>query len=194
MVVVGKVVLKLTGADQKAVEAVARRLARALRPGDVVLLFGSLGVGKTTFVRAVARALRVKDAVRSPSFTIANVYAGPVTVQHLDLYRLDDIAAEDALALEEYVRDDAVTLVEWPEAGLERLGQARWVVRLDHESLNRRRLELEVGDEEAAARWEAAELQAHVNGASKNGAAAGGAPAGDALVGGDERTSGANLG
>ena len=63
------------------------------------------------------------DPVRSPSFTLANIYAGRLLIQHLDLYRLDDIGDDDALALEEYVRGDAVTLVEWPQAGLGRLGR-----------------------------------------------------------------------
>ena len=61
--------------------------------------------------------------MRSPSFTIANIYAGRVLVQHLDLYRLDEIGDDDALALEEYVGDDAVTLVEWPQAGVGTAGR-----------------------------------------------------------------------
>ena len=71
------------------VATLARRLADAIRPGDLVFLEGPLGAGKTTFVRALADALGVTDPVRSPSFTIANIYKGDVTVQHLDLYRLD---------------------------------------------------------------------------------------------------------
>ena len=72
----------------------------------------------------MAEALDVTDPVRSPSFTLANIYAGRMTVQHLDLYRLDEIGDDDALALEEYVCGDAVTLVEWPQAGIGRLGPA----------------------------------------------------------------------
>ena len=73
--------------------------------------------------------------MRSPSFTIANVYAGPLVVNHLDLYRLEEIADEDTLALEEYRSPDAVTFVEWPEAAGERLGNPQWVVRLDHDTI-----------------------------------------------------------
>ena len=135
-------------------ERIGRRLARALRLGDLVLLEGPLGAGKTTFVRAVARGLDVTDPVRSPSFTIANIYSGRMPVQHLDLYRLDDIGDDDALALEDYVGGDAVTLVEWPEAGAGRLGAPDWTVRIRHESLRTRGLEVEAMSGEAAERWE----------------------------------------
>lgn len=134
----------------------ARRLARALALGDLVLLLGPLGAGKTAFVREVAAGLGVTDPVRSPSFTLANVYAGPVTVHHLDLYRLEGVGESDALALEEYLSPRAVTLVEWPQAGAERLGEAAWVVRLDHETVETRRLVLRARDALVAARWERA--------------------------------------
>lgn len=138
---------------QGELEAIAFRLARTLLPGDLVLLYGPLGAGKTTFVRAVARGLDVTDPVRSPSFTIANIYSGRMTVQHLDLYRLDDIGDDDAVALEEYVGADAVTLVEWPEAGLGRLGPATWIVRLEHRTPERRTLTLEAATDDAFRRW-----------------------------------------
>jgi tRNA threonylcarbamoyladenosine biosynthesis protein TsaE len=152
----GHVVLHSRGVRLDKLERIGRRLARAVRPGDLVFVYGPLGVGKTTFVRAVARGLEVVDTVRSPSFTIANIYSGRFAVQHLDLYRLDDIGDDDALALEEYVRADAVTLVEWPETGLGRLGAATWTVRLEHESLYERSLLIEAATEEASRRWEEA--------------------------------------
>ncbi len=152
------VILQETGVDLARLRKIGECLASALRPGDVVLLFGPLGAGKTTLVRMMARALGVTDAVRSPSFTIANIYAGLVTVNHLDLYRLQSIEEEDALALEEYLTPDAITLVEWPEAGSGRLGQPAWTVHLGHESLETRTVLLEAGDEEARARWRAADI------------------------------------
>lgn len=156
MVAMGCVVLRESDVSLRRLEQIGRTLARALRGGDLVLLYGPLGAGKTTFVRAVAKALGARDAVRSPSFTIANIYAGSVTIQHLDLYRLEEIGDDDAVALEEYVQEDAVTLVEWPEAGLGRLGRPMWTVRLDHQTLRERRIELEAADAEIARRWTSA--------------------------------------
>ncbi len=150
------VILEETGVHLARMEEIGRQLASALRPGDVVLLFGPLGAGKTTLIRVVARALGVTDSVRSPSFTIANIYAGPVTINHLDLYRLEGIEEEDALALEEYLTPDAVALVEWPEAGREQLGEPAFEIHLDHESLETRTVRVETDREAVAERWNAA--------------------------------------
>jgi tRNA threonylcarbamoyladenosine biosynthesis protein TsaE len=152
----GHVVFESDAAKLDELADCGRRLGRALRLGDLVFLEGPLGAGKSTFVRAVAEALSVTDPVRSPSFTIANIYAGAVTVQHLDLYRLEVLADEDALALEEYVRPDAVTLVEWPQAGRERLGTPAWNVLLDHVSLETRSLKVIAATQDELGRWEEA--------------------------------------
>ena len=156
MVDEGHLVLRRQGVGLGELRRIGRRLAGALRGGDLVLLYGPLGAGKTTLVRVVAQALDVTDPVRSPSFTLANIYSGRLLVQHLDLYRLDEIGDDDALALEEYVGGDAVTLVEWPQAGIGRLGPATWKIRLGHESLHQRSVEIEVMSVEARDRWEAA--------------------------------------
>lgn len=95
-------------------EAVAAELAKGLRAGDVVLVSGELGAGKTTFVRGACRALGVTEPVVSPTFTIGRRYRGRVAVSHLDLYRLEDPGAEDPGLLDDYLVADAVTFVEWP--------------------------------------------------------------------------------
>jgi tRNA threonylcarbamoyladenosine biosynthesis protein TsaE len=98
-------------------EAVAAELARHLRAGDIVLVSGDLGAGKTTFVRGACRALGVVEAVTSPSFTIARRYDGTVAISHLDLYRLADVGAEDPALLADELAPDRVAFVEWPEVG-----------------------------------------------------------------------------
>ncbi|MEA2150760.1 MAG: tRNA threonylcarbamoyladenosine biosynthesis protein TsaE [Solirubrobacteraceae bacterium] len=122
-------------------EAVAAELARRLKRGDIVLVSGDLGAGKTTFVRGACRALGVAGAVTSPSFTIAQRYAGRVPVSHLDLYRLGDLDDEDPALLADELGPDRVAFVEWPEvgapAGLDP-GRIAARVRLEHRGGDRR--------------------------------------------------------
>ncbi len=115
-------------------EALAARLAEALEPGDVVLIAGELGAGKTTFVRGACRALGIAGRVTSPTFTIGRRYEGRVPVSHLDLYRLGDLGAEDPGLLADYLAPDRVAFVEWPEVadGFDGLGPIVARVRLAH--------------------------------------------------------------
>ncbi len=124
-------------------EALGARLAERLRPGDVVLLSGDLGAGKTTLIRGACRALGVAGPVTSPTFTIGQRYEGRVPVSHLDLYRLADLEGEDPALLEDYLGSDGVAFVEWPEAGSARLGRPAIRVRLAHEGEERRRIEVD---------------------------------------------------
>jgi tRNA threonylcarbamoyladenosine biosynthesis protein TsaE len=124
-------------------EAAAAEVARRLRPGDVVLVSGELGAGKTTFVRGACRALGVSGAVTSPTYTIGQVYEGAgVEVAHLDLYRLDTLAGEDPALLDDYLTPERIGFVEWPavgETGIERVA-AR--VRIEHAGEDRRVIEV----------------------------------------------------
>ncbi len=127
-------------------EAVAAELAGGLQPGDVVLVSGELGAGKTTFVRGAARALGVRVPVTSPTFTIARRYEdGRVPLSHLDLYRLDGLAAEEPELLDEELGPGRVAFVEWPEHGGGGLEPGRVVarVRLEHLGGDRRRVVIE---------------------------------------------------
>jgi tRNA threonylcarbamoyladenosine biosynthesis protein TsaE len=96
-------------------EQIGAELARELQPGDVVLVRGDLGAGKTTLVRGACRELGVTGAVRSPTFTIGIRHEGRIPVSHLDLYRLEDMGAEDPGLLDDYVTASAITFVEWPK-------------------------------------------------------------------------------
>jgi tRNA threonylcarbamoyladenosine biosynthesis protein TsaE len=92
-------------------------LARMLTPGDVVLVAGELGAGKTTFVRGAATELGVTGPVTSPTFTIGQRYPGPIPVAHVDLFRVESLEAEDPDLLAEYLRPDTIAFVEWPSRG-----------------------------------------------------------------------------
>ena len=122
--------------------AVARELARSLTAGDVVLLSGTLGAGKTAFVRGLAEGLGVDpDAVSSPTFTIVHEYrGGRLTLYHADLYRLERTATED-IGLEEMGVKDGVLAIEWPDRLTHALPGAR-AVRIDLVDETTRRIEV----------------------------------------------------
>ena len=91
------------------------RLAEELRPGDVILLEGHLGAGKSELARGIAKGLGVAETVTSPSFTILNVYAsGRIPLYHFDWYRLESEEELYEMGMDEYLGGDGVALVEWP--------------------------------------------------------------------------------
>jgi len=138
--------LRLNGAAET--EAVGRRLAGVLRPGDVVALSGDLGAGKTTLARGLLHALGFEGDVPSPSFPIVIPYAPPelsIPLWHIDLYRIDDPTEIDELGLDE-AREDSVLLIEWPE----RLGSMLWAdalrLGIERDGEEARRLTWDVPD------------------------------------------------
>jgi tRNA threonylcarbamoyladenosine biosynthesis protein TsaE len=142
------VIRSIETSDPNETEALGAELAEGLREGDVVLVRGELGSGKTTLVRGAARALGVADAVTSPTFSIGHRYRAPdVTVSHLDLYRLGALEQEDPALLEDYVGPGRIAFVEWPKEG-GALPRARLQVTLTHRGGDRRRVEVGYAGEE----------------------------------------------
>lgn len=125
-------------------EALGAELARRLGPGQVVLVEGDLGAGKTTFVRGACRALGVTAAVRSPTFSIGHRYLAPVPVSHVDLYRIVELNREDPDLLADYLRPDTISFVEWPrqEDQLATLGAIAARVRILLAGANERIVEI----------------------------------------------------
>jgi len=128
-------------------EELGGRVASGLAAGDVVLVEGDLGAGKTTFVRGACRALGVVGPVTSPTFTIGHLYradrAAPVA--HVDLYRLASLDSEDPDLLADYVGPETIAFVEWPAAGereLAALGHVAARVRLEHAGGDEREVEI----------------------------------------------------
>lgn len=127
-------------------EALAAKLAAALEAGDVVLVEGELGAGKTTFVRGACRALGVDGVVTSPTFTIGQRYPARVPVSHVDLYRVSDLAAEDPDLLDEYLGPDRIAFVEWPRsaaAAIAALSRVAARVVIEHAGGDRRMVTIE---------------------------------------------------
>jgi tRNA threonylcarbamoyladenosine biosynthesis protein TsaE len=125
-------------------EALGAKLAERLSPGDVVVVSGEVGAGKTTLIRGACRALGVAEPVTSPTFTIGQRYrGGRMPVSHLDLYRLESLAGEDPALLDDYLGPDGVAFVEWPAVGDERLGRPTLEIRLEHAGGDSRAAEIE---------------------------------------------------
>jgi tRNA threonylcarbamoyladenosine biosynthesis protein TsaE len=112
-------------------------IGRELRPGDLVLLYGELGAGKTTLVRGIARGVGYRGRVSSPTFALAHRYRGnPLTLHHLDLYRLKE-GDDGELGLDELLHDPrGAVVVEWPQAA--RWPKRRVEIRLSHARGGRR--------------------------------------------------------
>ena len=124
-------------------ESLGAELAGTLDAGDVVLVCGALGAGKTTLVRGAARALGVQSPITSPSFSIGHRYAGDnVTVSHLDLFRLDALEREDPGLLDDYLGPERIAFVEWPQEDEQTLSKPRLRVSLCHVRDDRRRIEV----------------------------------------------------
>jgi tRNA threonylcarbamoyladenosine biosynthesis protein TsaE len=134
-------VIERTGSAAET-EALGERVAAELAPGDVVLVSGELGAGKTTLIRGACRALGVSEPVTSPTFTIGHVYAGRVPVSHLDLYRLADLGQEDPALLDDYLTPESISFIEWPAAAEPRLERVTRRVEIRHGGGDQREIEL----------------------------------------------------
>jgi tRNA threonylcarbamoyladenosine biosynthesis protein TsaE len=133
-----------TTASAAETEALGARVAAELEPGDVVVVRGEVGAGKTTLIRGACRALGVTEPVTSPTFTIGQRYGGGrLPVSHLDLYRLESLELEEPALIDDYLDPGGVALVEWPAVGERALGERAAEVRLEHAGGERRRVEIE---------------------------------------------------
>lgn len=125
--------------DEDATAELARDLAPSIRDGGVVYLRGELGAGKTTFARALLRALGVGERVKSPTYSLLERYSvGGRDAFHLDLYRIADAGELEWLGLDELDAAEAIVLVEWPERGGGALPAADLEVLLEHHGAGRR--------------------------------------------------------
>ncbi len=123
-------------------EALGASIAARLGSGEVVMVSGKVGAGKTTLIRGACRALGVEGPVTSPTFTIGQRYSGGrLPVSHLDLYRLESLDREDPALLDDYLDPEGVAFVEWPAVAESRLARPALEVRLRHAGGDRREIE-----------------------------------------------------
>ncbi len=145
--------ITLRTTSPEGTKAVAAALASVARPGDLILLAGEMGAGKTAFAQGFAAGLGVIDAVTSPTFTLVHTYEGRYRVHHADVYRLERLSEVADLALGELLDDDdAVVLVEWGDVVASSLGADLLTVRLEPVDLDQPELRL-VTVTAAGARW-----------------------------------------
>ena len=130
------VVATTTSVDQT--RDLADALSSLSKPGDVIVLAGDLGAGKTAFVQGFGRGLGVPDRITSPTFTLVHVYEGRLPVHHLDVYRLEQLSEALDLGLPEMLDDGGVVLIEWGDAILPVLPNDYLEVRLTFGSSRRR--------------------------------------------------------
>jgi tRNA threonylcarbamoyladenosine biosynthesis protein TsaE len=143
-----KLLKSITISDLNSLEQFARDMLSFFKKGDIIVLSGDLGAGKTTFIRFFCKYLGIKEDVTSPTFTIINEYVSSVqTIYHFDFYRLRDIAELKGLNLDDYLFDDGICFMEWGE-------KVESVLPLPHYHLNihiindhSRKLELKIHDE-----------------------------------------------
>jgi tRNA threonylcarbamoyladenosine biosynthesis protein TsaE len=121
-------------------EGFAQKIAKKLRPSDVLLLEGDLGAGKTTFTKGLAKGLGITKVVKSPTFTIIKEYQGDLPLYHMDVYRLEN-SCED-LGFDEYFEGDGVTVVEWASMIRDFLPKEYLEIEIKHEDDLRRKIQL----------------------------------------------------
>lgn len=120
---------------------IAKKIAKILKPGDVMYLYGELGSGKTVFVKGICAGLGIDEEITSPSFVIATEYRGTQVVAHIDLYRLQRGQAGD-LPIEEYILQDGVTVIEWAD----RIDVLKRGISVNIDIINRKKRVIKIED------------------------------------------------
>ncbi len=138
---------QLTTSSIRETLLAGEQLGSILNPGDVVLLKGDLGAGKTHFVKGVARSFQIpEDEVQSPTFSLIHEYPGKVSLYHIDAYRLHNPQEALEFGLEEYLYSNGICLIEWPERIESLLPNECWVVEMKHVDKNRRKISIHQQD------------------------------------------------
>ena len=136
-------ILKLVSHSAEQTQRLGVQLGEFAQGGDIFLLTGNLGSGKTCLTQGIAWGLGVKGYASSPSFVLVREYHGRLPLYHMDFYRLDDIAEIVGLALEEYLNGEGICVIEWAEKGLDVLPGEHLLINMTYISENIRSVVLE---------------------------------------------------
>jgi tRNA threonylcarbamoyladenosine biosynthesis protein TsaE len=134
--------LQLTTRSPEQTQQLGKRLGEIARPGDVILLVGKLGAGKTCLAQGIAWGLGINDYAASPSFVLVRELHGRLPLYHMDFYRLDNIEEIAELGLDEYFYGRGVSVVEWAEKALSLLPPENLLIEMDYVAESERRLSL----------------------------------------------------
>lgn len=135
--------MPLVSHSPEQTQDLGRRLGKLAQGGDVFLLTGNLGSGKTCLTQGIAWGLGVKEYAFSPTFVLVREYHGRLPLYHIDLYRLDRIEEIVDLMLEEYLYGEGLCVIEWAEKGIDVMPEEHLLVKLDYISATERSLSLE---------------------------------------------------
>ncbi|MFH0847349.1 MAG: tRNA (adenosine(37)-N6)-threonylcarbamoyltransferase complex ATPase subunit type 1 TsaE [Chloroflexota bacterium] len=134
--------LCLTSQSLEETRQIGRRLGELARAGDLFILTGKLGAGKTTLTQGIALGLGIKENVLSPTFVLIRELAGRLTLYHIDLYRLDRLEEIQGLGLDDYLYGNGVSVIEWGEKGAGFLPEVHLLIELSYTAENERSLRL----------------------------------------------------
>ncbi len=124
--------------DEPAMIALGSKIGRTMHSGDVVLLKGELGAGKTTLTRGILQAFGWQGAVKSPTYTIVEPYEQlTVPIYHFDLYRLSDLDELEAMGYRDYLSVESIVLIEWPQRVPALAAMATLIIQIDYADAGR---------------------------------------------------------
>ncbi len=134
--------LELTTHSPEETQRFGQKLGELASPGDIFLLTGKLGAGKTCLTQGIAKGLDIKESVLSPSFVLVRELTGRLPLYHADLYRLDKIEEISDLGLDEYLFGNGLTVIEWASKGMEVLPEEHLLIEIDYLEDDERRIRL----------------------------------------------------
>lgn len=134
--------LDLTTHSPEETQQLGLRLGELAQPGDVFLLVGKLGAGKTCLTQGIAKGLGITESVLSPSFVLVREFKGRLPLYHADLYRLDRIQEISELGLDEYLYGNGLTVIEWADRGLDVMPDEYLLIEIDYGEGDERRFKL----------------------------------------------------